>query len=219
MPRARKQSAPDVCARSARAFAELVRDHERKLYRLALRITGTAEDAEDVVQEALLRAYQHLPEFQGNSTLYTWICRIVLNEGYRRRRNRGGEQQISLDERDGKGAAQLAVESTDPERAAYEQQLRSLLARAVHSMPRTYRALFIACVREGRPVEEVAAGAALPVAVVRQRLVRARLWLRETLLPCSRWCKHYRSECVTHPCEVAGRACLQKRSRSQAAPK
>ena len=64
----------------AMAFSELVRRYENKIFRLALHITQNREDAEDVLQEAFLKAYEHLDQFQGNSKFYTWIVRIAVNQ-------------------------------------------------------------------------------------------------------------------------------------------
>ena len=70
------------------AFTELLIRYERKIYRLAKNITQNDEDAEDVMQEAFLKAYSHLDSFQGNSKFYTWIVRIAVNESLMKLRKR-----------------------------------------------------------------------------------------------------------------------------------
>src|SRR6202050_5464103 len=72
----------------AAAFSELVRRYENKIFRLAMHITQNREDAEDVLQETFLKAYEHLDQFQGDSKLYTWIVRIAVNQALMKLRRR-----------------------------------------------------------------------------------------------------------------------------------
>ncbi len=80
------------------AFSELVSRYQNKIYRLAKHITQNDEDAEDVLQEAFLKAYEHLDGFQGNSKFYTWIVRIAVNEALMKLRKRRGDRTVPLDE-------------------------------------------------------------------------------------------------------------------------
>ena len=80
------------------AFAELVNRYERKIYRLAKNITQNDEDAEDVLQDAFLKAYTHLDGFQGDSKFYTWIVRIAVNEALMKLRKRKTDRSVPLDE-------------------------------------------------------------------------------------------------------------------------
>src|SRR5437588_5232549 len=82
----------------AEAFNELVNQYERKIYRLAKHITQNDEDAEDVLQDAFLKAYEHLPNFQGNSKFYTWLVRIAVNEALMKLRKRRSDRTVPLDE-------------------------------------------------------------------------------------------------------------------------
>ena len=82
----------------ALAFSELVRRYENKIFRLALHITQNREDAEDVLQESFLKAYEHLDQFQGNSKFYTWIVRIAVNQALMKLRRRKTDKSVSLDE-------------------------------------------------------------------------------------------------------------------------
>src|SRR6185369_2962574 len=82
----------------AAAFSELVNRYERKIYRLAKRITQNDEDAEDVLQETFLKAYEHLSTFQGNSKFYTLIVRIAVNEALMKLRKRKSDRTVPLDE-------------------------------------------------------------------------------------------------------------------------
>ncbi|HSM76827.1 MAG TPA: sigma-70 family RNA polymerase sigma factor, partial [Bryobacteraceae bacterium] len=82
----------------AEAFNGLVNQYERKIFRLAKHITQSDEDAEDVLQEAFLKAYEHLPDFQGQSKFYTWIVRIAVNEALMKLRKRKSDRTVPLDE-------------------------------------------------------------------------------------------------------------------------
>src|SRR6266851_8555355 len=76
------------------AFNELVQRYQRKIFRLAKHITQNDEDAEDVLQETFLKAYEHLGGFQGNSKFYTWIVRIAVNEAHMKMRKRKGDRFV-----------------------------------------------------------------------------------------------------------------------------
>src|SRR6202045_4391393 len=80
------------------AFTELTEKYQRNIFRLAQNITQNREDAEDVLQETFLKAYTHLPEFEGHSKFYTWIVRIAVNEALMKLRKRRGDREVSLDE-------------------------------------------------------------------------------------------------------------------------
>src|SRR4051812_25702854 len=80
------------------AFNELVRRYEGKIFRLALHVTQNREDAEDVLQEAFLKAYEHLDQFKGDSKFYTWIVRIAVNQALMKLRRRKTDKTVSMDE-------------------------------------------------------------------------------------------------------------------------
>lgn len=82
----------------AAAFGSLIRPYEARIFRLAMSITQNREDAEDVLQEAFLKAYEHLDQFQGNSRFYTWIVRIAVNQALMKLRKRKSDRSVSLDE-------------------------------------------------------------------------------------------------------------------------
>src|SRR5690606_6076739 len=81
-----------------KAFSALVRRYESKIFRLAQHITQNREDAEDVLQETFLKAYEHIHQFQGNSKFYTWIVRIAVNQALMKLRKRKSDRTVSLDE-------------------------------------------------------------------------------------------------------------------------
>src|SRR5690242_20731167 len=80
------------------AFSELVRRYDRNIFRIAQHITHNEEDAQDVVQDAFLKAYQNLEQFQGNSKFYTWLVRIAVNEALMKLRKRRNDRTVSIDE-------------------------------------------------------------------------------------------------------------------------
>src|SRR5438445_9014419 len=115
-------------AGDAQAFTELVNRYERKIYRLAKHITQNDEDAEDVLQEAFLKAYEHLPGFQGNSKFYTWIVRIAVNEALMKLRKRRSDRTVPLDEPVDTGEEmvnrEIAVGEDNPEQRQSRVQMQ-----------------------------------------------------------------------------------------------
>src|SRR5919112_3714416 len=125
-------------AGDASAFGELVRQYERKIYRLAKHITQNDEDAEDVLQEAFLKAYSNLDSFQGQSKFYTWLVRIAVNEALMKLRKRKSDRTVSLDEPHETGeetvTREIAVWDEDPEQKYSQEELREILDSAVNSL-------------------------------------------------------------------------------------
>ena len=89
----------------APAFSELVKRYEGKVFRLAHHVTQNREDAEDVLQETFLKAYEHLDQFRGDSKFYTWIVRIAVNQALMKLRKRKSDRAVSLDEQIDTGVA------------------------------------------------------------------------------------------------------------------
>src|SRR5438094_7861988 len=118
-----------------KAFSELVRRYEGKIFRLALHITQNREDAEDVLQEAFLKAYEHLDQFQGQSKFYTWIVRIAVNQALMKLRKRKSDRSVSLDETIDTGedtvAREIAAWDPDPEVQYSQDELNGILTEAI----------------------------------------------------------------------------------------
>ena len=114
-------------AGDAKAFDELVRKYRPRVYSLALHLTGQASDADDITQDAFLKAYHKLPEFEGRSEFFTWIYRITLHRALNSKRDRKRRRTVPLD--DPRLVAAVAVDSHgDPERAAQlRDRYRALL--------------------------------------------------------------------------------------------
>jgi len=166
------------------AFESLVNRYERKIFRLGMNITGNREDAEDVMQEAFLKAYQHLPEFEGNSRFYTWLVRIAVNQALMKLRKRR-PNQVSLDEEieTGDDSFFRDVEDWGPSPAErFEQtQLHEILNSAISELDPSFRIVFQLRDIEEMSTEETADVLHLSVPAVKSRLLRARLKLRQKL--------------------------------------
>jgi RNA polymerase sigma-70 factor, ECF subfamily len=172
-------------AGDAQAFTDLVNQYERKIYRLAKHITQNDEDAEDVLQETFLKAYEHLDTFQGNSKFYTWIVRIAVNESLMKLRKRKGDRTVPLDEPVDTGeemvAREIAVWEDNPEQRYSREEMQQILDDAVQTLKPDFRTVFILRDIEELSTEETAETLGISVPAVKSRLLRARLALREKL--------------------------------------
>lgn len=167
------------------AFTQLVQQYSRKIFRLAKNITQHDEDAEDVLQEAFLKAYEHLGEFQGNSKFYTWIVRIAVNEALMKLRKRRTDRTVPLDEPVDTGeemvTREIAVWEDNPEQRYSQEEMSEILDSAVQSLKPDFRTVFILRDIEELSTEETAEALGISVPAVKSRLLRARLQLREKL--------------------------------------
>src|SRR5271169_6795720 len=169
----------------AQAFTELVNQYQRKIYRLAKHITQNDEDAEDVLQDAFLKAYEHLDTFQGNSKFYTWIVRIAVNEALMKLRKRKGDRTVPLDEPVDTGeemvTREIAVWDDNPEQRYSQNEIQEILDQAVEGLKPDFRTVFILRDIEELSTEETAETLGISIPAVKSRLLRARLALRERL--------------------------------------
>jgi RNA polymerase sigma-70 factor, ECF subfamily len=168
-----------------RAFAELVRRYEGRIFRLAQHITQNREDAEDVLQETFMKAYEHLDQFKGDAKFYTWIVRIAVNQALMKLRRRKTDKSVSLDEQIDTGedtiVREIAAWDEDPEQRFTREELHAILDRAIQSLDPPYRSVFILRDIDELSTEETAEALGLSVPAVKSRLLRARLQLREKL--------------------------------------
>jgi RNA polymerase sigma-70 factor (ECF subfamily) len=169
----------------AAAFSTLIRQYEGKIFRLAMNITQNREDAEDVLQESFLKAYEHLDQFQGNSKFYTWIVRIAVNQALMKLRKRKTDRSVSLDEQIDTGedtvVREIAAWDPDPEERFSREELHSILSEAINGLAPIYRTVFTLRDVDGLSTEETAEALELTVPAVKSRLLRARLQLRDKL--------------------------------------
>jgi RNA polymerase sigma-70 factor (ECF subfamily) len=167
------------------AFEQLVRRYDRNVFRIAQHITQNREDAEDVVQDAFLKAYENLQNFQEQSKFYTWLVRIAVNEALMRLRRRRPERMVSLDEEvktdEDSMPREVADWSPNPEQLYTQSELRDILGKTIQGLPSSFRTVFVLRDVEGLSTEETAEALDLSIPAVKSRLLRARLQLRERL--------------------------------------
>jgi len=166
------------------AFETLVGRYERKIFRLAQNITQNREDAEDVMQESFLKAYEHLDNFQGNSRFYTWLVRISVNQALMKLRKRR-PNVVSLDEEMDTGEELMPREVQDwgpsPEERYKQTELSEILSSTIAELDPSFRIVFQLRDIEELSTEETAEALGLSVPAVKSRLLRARLKLRQKL--------------------------------------
>jgi RNA polymerase sigma-70 factor, ECF subfamily len=175
------------------AFEELVRRHDRKLLRIAQRMTNSVEDAQEVVQEAFLKAYFGLSRFERKSKFSTWLIRIVTNEclmKLRKRRRYAAETSIEAPDQEHE-PMDLTDWAPNPEQLYARSELRKILYHALEELRPALRAVFVLRDVEGLSIAETAAVLKLHQSAVKARLLRARLQLRETLT------RHFRQPFAT----------------------
>ena len=166
------------------AFEELVRRYDRKLLRIALNVTHNREDAQDAVQEAFLKAFQHLSRFREDSLFSTWLIRITLNQALLKLR-KSRKREVSLDEDFQAQGDVLPMEVTDwapnPEQLYSESELRDILVSALQQLRPSLRTVFVLRDIEGLTTDQTTEVLHLSHSAVKARLFRARLLLREYL--------------------------------------
>ena len=159
----------------------LMRRHNQRIYRVALSIVRNDAEAEDVMQDAYVRAFEHLGDFAGLAKFSTWLTKIAVYEALARVRSQAkyAEPKHLSDKRLDMNT--LRSEARDPERQTYDHELRSVLERAIDSLPDDYRSVFVLRLVEGLDVSETAAALDLSVEAVKTRLHRGRALLRREL--------------------------------------
>ncbi len=176
-----------VLAGDTAAFESLMRRYNRALYRTARSIVKDDAEAEDALQDAYLLAFQALHKFRGESSLSTWLTRIVINESIARSRKTARRAEIfelgaSHAEHEQRAEVRMSESTTErPEQAAMRAQARQLLEKKIDALPDSFRTVFVLRALEEMTVEETAACLDIPEATVRSRYFRARGMLREAL--------------------------------------
>jgi RNA polymerase sigma-70 factor (ECF subfamily) len=171
-------------ARDETAIRAIMQANNRRLYRLARGILRNDSEAEDVVQEAYVRAFTHLESFRGDSSLSTWLSRITMNEALgRQRRQRPAVEMDALPQ--GGLEAQIIqfplAASDDPEKSMAQREIQHVVEHAIDELPEAFRLVFITRVIEGMNVEETAEILSLKPETVKSRLHRARNMLRDNV--------------------------------------
>ena len=168
------------------AFEQLVRDNEKRIYTLALRMTGSREDALDLAQDAFFQAWKALPTFQGESSFATWLYRLATNLCLdhlrtQKRRTQSMGPALSLDDEEN-GPVQVADQQLQPQEAVERSERRRALERGLGSLPDHHRQVLIMRELSGLSYQEIAQVLDLDLGTVKSRIARARLSLRKILL-------------------------------------
>jgi RNA polymerase sigma-70 factor (ECF subfamily) len=176
-----------VCGGEGHAFGTIMQRYNQRLYRAARSIVRDEAEAEDVLQEAYVRAFAALKDFRGESGLATWLTRIVMNEALgRMRRRRPMDELEAFDRAIEQGDTRVIMfpgvhASPNPEAAAARAQVRRVLEHAIDELPESFRLVFVMRDVEELSIEETAANLGIRPETVKTRLHRARRLLRKGL--------------------------------------
>jgi len=175
------------------AFAELISAHKDRIYRLALRLSGSREDAEDIVQDAFLKAIDKIDQFRLESSFGTWLYAIALNQARALLAKRKqddlrpiedylpGHQAVDIESGRSEADSPGLFEWKDPEKLFEEEELRQIINGLVAELPYKYREAFLLRYDEELSVKEIADVINESEAATKSRILRARLALREKL--------------------------------------
>lgn len=162
-------------------YEVIMRRYNQRLYRVARSILRNDGEAEDVMQDAYVRAYQHLDQYSGAAPFATWLTRIAVNESLARLRLRNRNQQLEDDDWNGDGPMNVADTAPDPERSASVAEMNHFLEEAVLDLPEQYRTVVMLRDIEELSTADTAAALDLTEENVKVRLHRARAMIREWL--------------------------------------
>lgn len=171
-----------VLAGEKRLFEIIIRRYNQRLFRVTYSILGDPAEAEDVMQEAYVRAFEHLEQFSGRAAFATWLTKIAVYEALRRKGKAGRVEAL-----DGYDAARRnlilvrSASSSNPEKEYLAEEMKRILEEVVSSMPATYRMVFMLREVEGLSTREAADCLDLSEEATKVRLHRARNWARDEL--------------------------------------
>ena len=176
-----------ICKGEPSLFATLVKPCERRVYATALALLRNDADAQDVAQEAILKAFANLRQFRGESKFSTWLIQITVNEARMRQRKQRADLFEPIAELQDEEGAYTPRDFADwreiPSEALERSEIRALLAKALASLAQKYREVFLLRDVEQISIEETAEVLNISIASVKTRLLRARLMLRDILAP------------------------------------
>jgi RNA polymerase sigma-70 factor (ECF subfamily) len=183
-------SQPEISIQALRAgdraeFARLVDVYSAQIYRLALRMLGNEQDAEDVLQNTFISAFTHLSKFEGRSSILTWLYRIAVNESLMSMRR--GKPEVNIDDvepsddTDDLSQTQFVDWGSLPEDMLLSTEGKEALDHAIQALPENLRMVFLLRDIQELSIKETAETLGLTEANVKIRLLRARLSLREQL--------------------------------------
>ncbi len=166
-------------------FARLVDRYSTQIYRLALKMLGTEQDAEDVLQNTFMKALQSIDAFEGRSSLSTWLYRIAVNEALMLLRRQKPTVHVAMDIENNEDEIQHPTQFTDwcclPEEELLSEESKMHLDQAIRILPEKLRVVFLLRDVEGLSIRETSEALGLTETAVKTRLLRARLHLREQL--------------------------------------
>jgi RNA polymerase sigma-70 factor, ECF subfamily len=176
-----------ILAGDRELYHTLIQPYEFSVYRMALSFVKNEAEAEDVAQEAFLKAFRDLANFRGESKFSTWLISITLNEARRRLRRQNAIRMESLDEPAGEGGRVSPALLRDwreiPSEALERREVRALLQKAIEELAPIYREVLVLRDIEELSVEETAGALAISISSVKVRLHRARIMLQKELAP------------------------------------
>jgi RNA polymerase sigma-70 factor, ECF subfamily len=168
-------------------FYELIRPYERRVFAAAFAILRNEADAEDVAQEAVLKAFKHIRQFRAESRFSTWLIQIAVNEARMRRRKEHADIMVPIVDRQDEEGNYTPRDFADwreiPLEALERTEIRQKLAEALASLGEKYREVFVLRDMQHLSIEETAKALGISTASVKTRLLRARLMLRDLLAP------------------------------------
>ena len=182
-------------AGDADAFVELSGRYYRRVFQETFRITRNQQDAEDALQDSLLKAFSHLKDFEERSSFYTWLTRIAINSALMILRKKRGCFEISMDGNDdlsgGRERREPQSPSEDPESSYVRREREALLKEAIVRLPPLCREVVELWQAREYTAREIAKALRISVPAVKSRLSRAKLTLRAELLPISSQSEFY----------------------------
>src|ERR1700756_4961849 len=184
-PRDEPQMIASILAGDTQLYHQLIRPYERAVYMMALSYMKNEADAEDVAQEAFLKAFHHLATFRAEAKFSTWLVGIALNEARSRLRREGSLHMESIDDTsDEAGRPAILRDWREvPSEALERKEVRQMLQQAITNLPAIYREVFVLRDVEEMNNAETAAALSITVGNVKVRLHRARLMLQKQLAP------------------------------------
>ena len=162
-------------------FEVIMRRYNQRLYRVARAILRNDGEAEDVIQDAYVRAYEHLDQFAGKAAFSTWLTRIAIHEALARKRRNGRMEELETVQNKDDRLTILKSSAPDPEAQTAQSETRQLLAEAIESLPDDYRTIVVMRDVEEMNVAETASSLEVSEAVVKTRLHRAHAMLRKEI--------------------------------------
>ena len=167
------------------AFANLVEENSTKIYRLALKMVGNTQDAEDILQETFIKAFNNIQQFEGRSKISTWLYRIAVNEALMHLRGRKGfmvEIDAGIDTNESDNLPRQIIDwCCLPEKELMNNETRNQINHAISTLSDSNRAAFLLRDVEGLSTREAAEILEITESALKVRLMRARLQLRELL--------------------------------------